>query len=60
MILDAISKVVKKVLNQQLKSHLVENGLISEQQYAYQERKLVMTAWTEIDTITMAGLDNRS
>ena len=58
-ILDAMSKIVEKVLNAQLKQHLVSNGLISHEQHAYQERKSVMSAWSEIDTITMAGLDRR-
>ena len=58
-ILDAMSKVVEKVLNQQLRDHLVKNNLISPEQHAYQDRKSVMTAWTEIDTITVSGLDRR-
>ena len=58
-ILNAMSKVVEKVLDKQLKHHLVSNGLISPDQHAYQEKKSVMSAWTEIDTITTAALDKR-
>ena len=58
-ILNAMSKIVEKVLNKQLKDHLVNNELISKEQHAYQEGKSVMTAWTELDTITSAGLDRR-
>ena len=58
-ILDAMSKVVERVLNSQLKQHLVDNKLISPEQHAYQEKRSVMSAWTEIDTITVSGLDRR-
>ena len=58
-ILPAISKVLEKVLNFQLQEHLKKNGLLSPEQHAYQTQKSTQTAWMEIDSITLAGLEAR-
>ena len=58
-IISALSKPLEKVLNKQLKTHLVENGLISEEQHANQAGKSVTTAWKELETITLDALDRK-
>lgn len=56
-ILPAMSKVLEKVLNHQLQQHLKRNDLLSPEQHAYQPKKSTQTAWMEIDSITLAGLE---
>ena len=56
-ILSSLSKVVERVINSQLKKHLLKNKLISSEQYAYQKGKGTTSAWLELDTLTCAGLD---
>lgn len=57
VILPALSKPLEKILNHQMKEHLISNNLISEEQHAYQAKKSMATAWKELETITLAGLD---
>lgn len=44
VILSALSKPLERVINQQLKDHLIDNGLLSQEQHAYQAMKSTSTA----------------
>ena len=50
-ILNSMSKVVERVINQQIKDHLIRNKLISDEQHAYQKGKSTTSAWLELDTL---------
>ena len=56
-ILPVVSKVLGKVCDFQLQCNLRSNSLLSPEQHAYQLKKTTKTAWLEIKSIPLAGLE---
>ena len=50
-----MSKILETVLNEQLREHLEETGLMSKVQHAYRKARACQTAWLEIDTIVQSA-----